>query len=376
MKAGKYLPWIRISSFLIPLATIFMFAIPSGASIQVKIIWSAFAYILWDTSYTICDVPIFALATSMTNNVRERDNLFILNRFFGLLGGLITLILVPALYPNIGWTATIIVLALVGMATMLPIGLKGKERYAVPQEKSPTIKELFHYLITNKPLLLFSAAIIVMSITNTASTMQAYTAIYCLGGPEWITIMALVSTLPILIVVAFSQKLIAKVEKKSILIFSISANLGLGIVLYFVGYVLFLLICLIRSTFSSILSVIMVMFVADCAEFGNYATGNRAQGVAFSVQTFTAKITAAISSTVGMFLLGMIGFQSGEDVVQAPSTIAWIWRFFTIAPIVSGSVAVLILLFGYKLKSSDVTIMMKCNQGEITKEEAEVLLEK
>jgi Na+/melibiose symporter-like transporter len=283
------------------------------------------------------------------------------------------------LYPNIGWTATIIILAVAGMVTMIPVGFKGKERYAVPQEKSPTIKELFQYLLTNKPLLLFSAAVIVMSITNTAGTMQAYTAIYCLGGPEWITIMALVSTLPILIVVAFSQKLIAKVEKKSILIFSISANLVLGVVLYFVGYdnhILFLLICLIRSIFSSMLSVITVMFVADCAEFGNYATGKRAQGVAFSVQTFTAKITAAISSTVGMFMLGMIGFKSGTEVMQDPSTIKWIWRFFTLVPLVSGTVAVLMFLFGYKLKGKDVAIMMKCNQGEITKEEAKVLLVK
>ncbi len=377
LKAGKYLPWIRISSFLIPLATIFLFAIPSGVSPQIKIFWAAFGYILWDTSYTICDVPIFALATSMTNNVKERDNLFIINRFFGLMGGLITLLLVPMLYPNIGWTATIIIIAVVGMLTMIPVGYRCKERFVVPQENSPTIKELFHYLIKNKPLLIFSAAIIVMSITNTAGTMQAYTAIYCLGGPEWITIMALVSTLPTLIVVAFAQKIISKVEKKPILLVSVSVNLALGIVLYFIGYenhVLFLLICLIRSIFSSMLSVITVMFVADCAEYGNFVTGKRAQGVAFSVQTFTAKITAAISSTIGMFLLGIIGFQSGSEVVQDSATIAWIWKFYTLVPVVSGSAAVLILLIGYQLSNKEVSIMLKCNQGEITKEEANALL--
>ena len=37
---------------------------------------------------------------------------------------------------------------------------------------------------------------------------------------------------------------------------------------------------------------------------GHYVTGQRNQGVAFSVQTFTAKFTSAISTAIGMLLLG------------------------------------------------------------------------
>ena len=38
-KNGKYKPWLKLAGFVIPLTTIFLFIMPSGASLQVKIIW-------------------------------------------------------------------------------------------------------------------------------------------------------------------------------------------------------------------------------------------------------------------------------------------------------------------------------------------------
>lgn len=71
-KSGKkYLPWIRVSTFLIPLATILTFIIPKGTSEMVKLVWFAVAYMLWDTAYTLCDVPIFGIITAMSRNLDE-----------------------------------------------------------------------------------------------------------------------------------------------------------------------------------------------------------------------------------------------------------------------------------------------------------------
>ena len=41
----------------IPVVTIAVFAIPSGFSETGKLIWCAVAYLLWDTVYTLTDVP-------------------------------------------------------------------------------------------------------------------------------------------------------------------------------------------------------------------------------------------------------------------------------------------------------------------------------
>lgn len=373
LKKGKYIPWVRLSTFLIPITSILLFAVPMNVSVQVKAIWVTVAYMLWDTSYTICDVPIFALATSMTDDLKERDWLYLLNRFFMFVGGLLVIILVPTLYPQIGWTPTVIIMSVLAMITMFPIGYKAKERYFVEEEKSPKIRELFRYLVKNKPLLIFNGALIVASLTATGTTVASYVAIYCLGGTEWITTLGVVAALPMLISILVVQQIIKKVDKFTIYIVCTVANLLLGVVMYFVGYAnitAFMAITVVRSVFSSAGGVLIVMFTADCAEYGHFVTGERAQGMAFSIQTFTAKITVALSGAIGMFMLGAVGFVEGTGAAQTEETISWIWRMYSIVPVIAGVVAVLILIFGYKLRSRDVSLMMQANAGEISREEA------
>jgi len=112
------------------------------------------------------------------------------------------------------------------------------------------------------------------------------------------------------------------------------------------------------------------MFTADCAEYGHFVTGERAQGMAFSIQTFTAKITLAVSGAISMFLLGAVGFAEGEGAVQTQETVAWLWRMYTVIPVIAGLASFLILLLFYRLRDRDVSVMMKANSGEITREEA------
>jgi Na+/melibiose symporter-like transporter len=150
----------------------------------------------------------------------------------------------------------------------------------------------------------------------------------------------------------------------------------MGVIMYYVGYEnkpVFLIIVAVRAFFGSAMGIVLVMFTADCAEYGHFKSGKRAQGIAFSIQTFTAKITGALTGSIGLLVLGLVGFKEsngGEYLVQSQYTIDWIWKMFSILPVISGTAAVLLLIFFYRLKSSDVEIMMKANYGEITREEA------
>ena len=67
----KSLPWLRFAVALIPVVTIFLFSIPGGMSETGKLIWFGVAYLLWDTVYTLTDVPAYA----MLNN-RQRHTLY------------------------------------------------------------------------------------------------------------------------------------------------------------------------------------------------------------------------------------------------------------------------------------------------------------
>ena len=376
-KGGKYIPWVRLSTYLIAITTTLLFSAPAGFSASLKAVWVTVGYVLWDTAYTMCDVPIFALATSMTDDLDERNRLYIVNRYFTLLGAIVVVMAVPMLYPKIGWAMTALVLSLFAMATMIPIGYTAKERVFTETEKNPSIKELLNYLLHNKPLLIFSGACIVSSILSTGSVASNYVALYCLGSSDWITYIALITSLPMLITIVAVQAIIKKVDKYYIYIGSCAITMALGIVQYFVGYenqVVFALLAALKSVFSAAAAAVVVMLTADCAEYGHFTTGERAQGVAFSVQTFTAKFTAAISSSMGMLLLGLAGFVEGENAVQTADTVQKIWGMYTLIPVISGTAALLIMVFFYKLRTPEVEIMTRANNGELSHEEAERLL--
>lgn len=96
-KKGKCLPWLRISTALLPIATVLLFIIPRSAGETVKLAWFAIAYVLYDTAYTICDVPVYSLVTTMTDNMGERNTLMSFGRVFSGLGGGIAMVLCTVL---------------------------------------------------------------------------------------------------------------------------------------------------------------------------------------------------------------------------------------------------------------------------------------
>ena len=128
-KNGKFLPWLRISVFVIPISTVLLFMIPSDIPQMAKVIWATIAYMLWDTAYTLCDVPIFGIVTTMTTDQNERRIINTIGRMFVILSGIVTGIVLPLIRQSLGgWSTTVIVLSVVSVITMIPICLYAKER--------------------------------------------------------------------------------------------------------------------------------------------------------------------------------------------------------------------------------------------------------
>ncbi|MCI8801389.1 glycoside-pentoside-hexuronide (GPH):cation symporter [Acetatifactor muris] len=373
LKGGKYRPWLRIAGLTIPLTTILLFIIPSGASIQVKVIWSAVAYILWDTAYTMYDVPMNAIVTAMTENQEERNKLYSLNSFCVYLGGILVAVLVPMLYPAIGWPLTILILGGLCLLTMMMLPGKAKERYGGNAEKEVSIREIFMSLVHNKYLLIFTLVSIVSALTDFSNTLLAYVAIHCLGSESYITLLTLASALPVLAVALLIPKMISRVEKFKLNIVTRVIAMVLTAIMYFVGYdnvILLLVLFAGKSLFSGICAVTAIMFVADCVEYGQFCNGERNQGIAFATKAFTNKIVVALTGALGMFGVAAVGFVEGEGVVQGVSTIKGLWALFGIAPLVGGILALVIMLMSYRLRDQDVALMIRCNNGEISREEA------
>jgi Na+/melibiose symporter-like transporter len=125
------------------------------------------------------------------------------------------------------------------------------------------------------------------------------------------------------------------------------------------------------------------MFTPDCAEYGQFKSGISAKGITFAIQTFSVKITGAVSSALALFLLGLFAFPTIEtnsfaelaamNIQLSQTATNGLWIVYALVPVI-GMVISTFFYLGYKLNDKDVQIMAKCNSGEITREEAEKLL--
>jgi len=375
-KNGKFIPWLRISLVFIPLATIFMFAIPSGIPEGAKIAWAVIGYILWDTAYTICDVPIFGLVTTMTDNQNERTSIMAIGRVCAMVASAIVAIGVPYFRQAIGgWLPTIILLSVIAVITMVPVCFKAKERIQpkVTNEKGTGFKEMFQYLISNKYLLIFYTALFVGYASNIQSTISLIFARECLGEESMQSLLSLASMIPAILLGMFIPVICKKIDKFHLYFWSMAVSAVLGLITYFVGYqdlTAFLVLSFLRGIPLGVYTITMFMFTPDCAEYGHYKTGINATGITFAIQTFSVKLMTAVATALGTFCLGLIGYVKGEGAVQAAGFADKLWTVYSIIPTIGMIISVLIL-FRYKLRDKDVAVMAKYNAGEITREEAD-----
>lgn len=391
-KSGKkYIPWLKIACALTPAATIAVFVIPSAASEVVKLIWFALAYIIWDTAYTICDVPAFGIITAMTSNIEERNTILSLKGITGGIGSALTTVLVTLLIGqsiNIGYGPTAVIIAIVAAATMFPVCFKCEERNKPVEEEQFTVRSMMKYVISNKYLLIYYIGYIFYSGAQTYTALHLLTAYYIFGNELISLVTGTVAAVPQLIMALFVPKIIRKIDKTTLFKLSAIASILLSIPVCFAreNLVLFIVTFMLRSIPLGIIGVLAFTFTPDCAEYGQYTTGTEAKGITFAIQTFAVKLSAAISSGLGLFLLGLFHFRTefegieikGFADLQAANAIALqpdgaldgLWFTYNVVPII-GLVIALGIWSLYRLKDKDVQIMADCNIGKITKEEAE-----
>ncbi|HAX72287.1 MAG TPA: MFS transporter [Firmicutes bacterium] len=360
LKGGKFIPWVKLVIFLMPLATFFLFLKVGDGGFS-SLVYAYITYIIWGIIYTISDVPIFALATVMTKNSDERVQLISYGRIGAGIGSVIISLFVMGMVTRLSWTGTVVVLSVVALLVMLPLRFLAKERAVYKQKEVLSFKRIVQFIAHNKYLLIFYSAIIVASLTNTTSVSTTYFAIYNLGSEKYISMLTIANMIPMLLVPFVLPPLIKRFGKKKIFISGFTVSIIASILFYIVGYnnIWFVYIMTAIKGLSQLPTFMIGLFTVDCIEYGTYKTGQRAEGVAFSLQTFTVKLSAAVAGAVSGFVLHGIGYQPGT--YQTPEALDGIWNMYVLYPIFGAIIAVYIFWRYYDLNESDVNQMIEVN---------------
>ncbi len=387
----KSLPWLRLATALIPVVTIVLFSIPSGLSETGKLLWFGIAYLLWDTVYTLTDVPAYAMLNTMTDNLPERNTLLSVNRVFSGGGVLIYGVVLPLLISEqVGLSASLAVaiLSIFSAATMVPLCLNCRERNYKPgdEEENFTFRQMLSYLKSNKYLLIYYAGYMATDALKTFNAVLLFASFYLFGNSLFSIVLNILNMVPGVFAAMLMPTLLKRFDKFKTLFWCNLVCVILGFVIYFTGYDnqgLFLTLTCIRTIPMSFVGILAFMFTPDCAEYGEYVSGISAKGITFAIQTFSVKITGAVSSSLALFLLGLFGWISVEaesfealaamNIQQSPAALNGLWIVYALVPVL-GMLLSAFFYLGYKLNDKDVQIMANCNSGLITREEAEAQL--
>ena len=373
---GKFLPWLRASNVMLPLVVVLLFATPNGLSMIMKFVWAFVAYLLFDVAYTMCDVPIFAMTSAVTDQVHERINIMSRNTVLGTVTIIVVSVVVPMVYPVVGPLATAVGVAVVSAVLMFFMSRFAKERYINKDDDEVTIASMIRYVKDNKYLGIGFLGIMVLSITSMTNTVTAYFAVHCLGSMEAVATLMLFLALPALVIGALMPAITRRIDKFHLLIVGVIGHNLINVIIYFAGYenrTLFYALMTVRGVFFGIQLILQLQFTGDFVEYGEYRTGKRLQGTAYSIQTFVFKFMNALPAAIAMFILGFFGFIEGEGAVQPQSALDAIWILFILSPVLGGLLS-LPIFTRYKLRDDLVQIMAAANSGELSREEAEAQL--
>ncbi|MBQ6464817.1 MAG: MFS transporter [Oscillospiraceae bacterium] len=382
-KKGRFLPWLKISLPLILLTTILLFRIPQSLGISQKLVFFAIAYVLWDTAYTICDVPIFGLVTTMSDLQDERTSLMTTGRIWANIGVLLAMMIgyvLPSEAVGMSFSNAALVVCVIALASMFWLCFRAKEHVQTEERTEEyTLRSMFTYLFHNKYLFVYYGGLLLFTGLNTAATVLQFTCFYLFKNSLLSTILAMLSFFPAVVVAFFMPKILKKWDKFRVFYGSAVLYAALSVVIWIVGPHLIpqLILMVIRGFVYGAITVLQFMFTPDCAEYGRYTTGIEAKGITFAIQTFTMKLVSALSSVLAIAILGLFGWQSvaaesfaelaALNVAQSGTALKALWAVFALIPALGAVLAVLIWR-KYDLKTGDVELMARFNNGEIDRE--------
>ena len=386
---NKFMPWLRMSVVAIPLSVILLFAIPAGISEAGQLAWLAIAYLIHDCVYTLCDAPIHGCVTVLTDNFGEREKMLSVKSICGTAGGGIASLLAMVLVSQkvgVSYFYVAIIGAVIAFATMLPFCFKGKERVVgPPPAESFTVRRMFRYLFSNKYLLIYYTAFLFSSGCNVLGSLQLFMSFYVFNDELIVLYVGLITTVPFAVASFAVPYILKKVNKITLYKSCLLATVGINLLIFFFARGntgAYIGLSVVNAIATGVVNVLMFMFTPDCAEYGRFKTGIEAKGITFSLQTLMAKITGAISGSLGLAIIGLFGWKSitaesfadlaelaKQGITQTASAINGLWIACILVPLIGNFIAFLILQF-YKLKDADVKTMMRCNAGEITREDA------
>ena len=297
------------------------------------VIYYSLAYIIYEALATFVYMPYFALTPELTSDYDERTKLTSFRMMFNITGSLTAYIL-PLLIVGNDWTQAtsrnvIIMAVAAGALAAAPyfgvfFGKKEKKEYQ--SEKLPKFWPSLKAAFKNKPFV-FGALMYLatwMAIIVIESNLQFFILHIIRRQSQNIIIMVSIFVTAIF-ALPFWNWVSKNWNKRRAYIIGVGFWSMVMIVLIFMNpqtpFWLILILCVLAGIGVSAGQVLPWAIIPDAIEWEEWHTGERNEGIFYSLVTLLGKIGMAIAQPLSLLVLQISNLQTGQDAVQPPSAL-------------------------------------------------------
>lgn len=378
-KFRPYLLWLAVPFGIIGILT---FVTPDWSPTG-KLIYAYVTYSLMMMIYSAINVPYASLLGIMSPNPKERNTLSTYRMTFAYIGSFIALLLFMPLVnffssnskeladQQTGWTLAVVVIAILCIVLFFGCFAWTKERVKPIKETQNPLKEDLKDLFKNKPWwILLGAGVAALVFNSIRDGATVYYFKYFVVEEDYATVsffgmsfvlsglyLALGQAANIIGVIA-AAPVSNRIGKRNTYMWAMIIATVLSVIFYWFDkddlIWMFVFQALISVCAGSIFPLLWSMY-ADCADYSELKTGNRATGLIFSSSSMSQKFGWAVGTAVTGWLLGFFGFQA--NAVQSEEAISGIKMFLSFLPAI-GTILSVVFISMYPLtenKMKDIT---------------------
>lgn len=304
---GKFRPWIAFGALLWAATSIALF-IDTGARGNLFLVLFGFCYLMWGVAYTINDISYWGMLPSLSRDQRERERIGVVARITANVGLFAVVVAVVPVTTALGsamghlqrgWLLFAVILAVVMLVFQSLTVFFTREQVTVARQQHTPLRELLRVITDNDQLLTVAIAMLIFMTGYTATaSLGIYYFKYIYGDEGTYPVFTAILGIAQLIGLGLFPMVARRLRRHHIHTLATVLCLG-GLGVFWLAGSSMPLIGTAGILFfggQAFIQLLMLMFIADCVEYGEWKLGRRNESVTVSLQSFIYKASGAFSS--------------------------------------------------------------------------------
>ena len=284
------------------------------------------AYLLWDISYGINDIAYWTLLPALTTDQKQREKNGAFARICANVGMFAIMIGWQPITQALGDTpkawflvACAMCVFYLGFLCFPLFGVK-EDRSIVQSEEKTTLRQMWQAISKNDQLLWTTLAMGLFQVGYCTTTGFAiYYMKYLFGNENMYAVLAAVCGVAQLAALGIFPLFSKRFNRRQLYSGATALVLAGYLVFFFAEHSLILIAVSAVLLFigQAFIQLLMLMFLADTIEYGQWKLRKRNESITFSIQPLVNKIGGALSTGIISIALIVSGIKRGEETATA-----------------------------------------------------------